>query len=95
MDKQEAKRILQAELEPFRAKPYAELVETIGAEPATAEHTGPSGTEYQIEIEAIWARDPHGDVMVIGAVAHGRGWSAYSPLCDDFIKSPSGEFLWE
>lgn len=95
MDKREARQILQAELVPFRAKPYAELVEMIGAEPVTVQRTGPSGREYQTELEVFWNDRPQGDVIVMGFIDDG-GWKAsFFPLCVSFVKSLSGEFLWE
>ena len=59
--------------------------------------TGGSGTVYQVEIVAFWdggrrARD--GNLRVMVAVDD-RGWSAVSPLTDDFIIAPTGEFIGE
>ena len=53
MNKAEARTVLEAELAKYRAKPYRELVALIG-NPRTIEVTGPSGTVYQIEIQALW-----------------------------------------
>ncbi|MGD2078654.1 MAG: hypothetical protein PVH18_09745 [Chloroflexota bacterium] len=94
MNKVEAKRIIQAELEKFRAKPYAELAKLIGAGPITRERTGATGKWYQIEIEAFWDAGPGGDIRVLGSIDDG-GLRAFSPLTDDFIKSPSDEFVGE
>jgi lipoic acid synthetase len=54
--------------------------------------TGGSGTVYQVELFAFWdggrkARD--GNLLVVVAVDDG-GWSAFSPLTDDFIIAPTG-----
>jgi len=53
---------------------------------------GPSGTKYQIEIQAIWDREPNGNLRVMGGIDDG-GLRACLPLTDDFILSPSGEFI--
>ena len=66
----------------------------IDAEPITGERTGPSGKWYQIEIQAFWDGKPDGDIRVMGSIDDG-GWRAYFPLCEDFIKSPSNEFVGE
>lgn len=94
MNKEEAKQIIRAELESFRAKPYSELVQMIDAEPITGERTGPSGEGYQIEIQAFWDNKPNGNIRVTGSIDDG-GWRAFFPLGDDFIKSPSNEFVGE
>jgi hypothetical protein len=94
MDKKEAKQIIRAELEPFRAKPYWELVQMIDAEPATGECTGPSGKWYQTEIQVFWDGKPHGNLRVVGSIDDG-GWRAFFPVCDGFVKSPSDEFVGE
>jgi hypothetical protein len=92
MDKEEALTILRMSLEPYRGKPYDTLVNMIDAEPVTMEETGRSGQWYQLEIEAVWDAGRGGPVRLIGAIDDG-GWRAFFPLTDDFIKTPSGEFL--
>jgi hypothetical protein len=94
MDKKEAKQIIRAELEAFRAKPYSELAQMIDAQPSKVERTGTSGKWYQIEIQVFWDDKPDGNIRVLGSIDDG-GWTALSPLCDDFIKSPSNEFVGE
>lgn len=94
MDKEEAKQIIKAELEPYRAKPYSELVQMINAGPVTGAVVGASGKRYQIEIQAFWDSKPNGNVRIIGAIDDG-GWRAFIPLTDGFIKSPSNEFIGE
>ena len=95
MDKEDAKQIIHAELEFYRAKPYSDLVQIIDAEPVTGELIGPSsGKRYQFEIQAFWDHKPNGNIRVVGCIDDG-GWSAFVPLTDDFIKSPSNEFVGE
>jgi len=94
LNKKEAKEIISTELKQYRTKLYEELIQMIGTEPVTTEHTGPSGQWYQIEIEAFWDDKANENIRVIGGIDDG-GWRAYFPLNDDFIKSPSGEFVGE
>jgi hypothetical protein len=94
MNKEEAKQIIGNELESLRTKPYSELVLMIDAEPITGERTGSSGNWYQIEIEVFWDHKPGGNIRVLGSIDDG-GWRAFTPLCEDFIKSPLDEFVGE
>jgi len=41
----------------------------------------PSGTWYQIEIEAFWDGEPNEDIRVLGSIDDG-----FSPLSEAFIK---------
>jgi hypothetical protein len=92
MDKTEAKQILLTELEPFKAKPYRELIGMVGAVPITSERIGPSGREYQVEIQAIWDDKPLGKIRILGSVDDG-GWRAFCPLTEDFIISPQDKLV--
>lgn len=87
MNKEEARQILQGELEAFRVKSHAELVKLIDAEPIAGERASPSGKWYQIEIQVFWDKKPSGDIRVIGSIDVG-GLESFVPLTDDFIKSP-------
>lgn len=92
MNKTEAKQILNKELENYRARPYSELIKMINAEPRTYELTSPSGTWYQLEIQAFWDGKPHGDIRVIGSIDNG-GWRAFVPISEGFIKSADEKFV--
>ena len=94
MDREEARRVIQSELEPFRTKPYAELVRMVDAEPVTGECAGPSGKQYQIEILAHWDDKPDGDIRLFGLIDDGS-LRTFFPLTESFIKSPSNEFVGE
>ena len=95
MDKKEAKRILAEELaKKYRSRSYAELKKLM-ADGDAYEVTGDSGTCYQIEVEAIWDYKPDGDLRVIAGIDDGRWRAAFSPLLDDFVISPSGDFVGE
>ena len=94
MDNQEARTIIIQELEAYRAKEYSELAGMIDAEEIDYDKTGPSGVEYQIEIQAFWDYKKGGDVRVLGSIDDG-GWRACFPLTESFIKAPDGSFVGE
>jgi hypothetical protein len=94
VDKSEAAEILREHISQYRAKPYAELKSLI-SNVQVHEATGGSGTEYTLEFDVLWDSDPNGDIRVIGGIDDGTFPSAFSPLSDDFILSPDGEFVGE
>ena len=53
MDKQEALAALERQLAEYRKLSYAELAARVGDD-EQCEVTGPSGAEYQIEIQFLW-----------------------------------------
>ena len=108
MNKAEAKELIRHEVDGLRSKPYADLRKMIGAEPITGQRTGPSGEEYQIEIEAFWDDKPDGNIRVLGSIDESphkpvfwkipilRWVPVYtSSVSHDFIKSPSDQFVGE
>lgn len=94
MNKQEAEEIVKKQLDVYRKRPYSELVEMIDADPLVYELRGPSGTLYQIEIEAFWDDKLSGNIRVMALIDDG-GMRAFAPLSTDFIKSPRDEFIGE
>jgi hypothetical protein len=90
MHKEEAQRIIAAELAKFRAQPYENLANIID-KPICYETSGPTGLIYQIEIQAFWDDKPQGNMRVMGSIDDG-GIRAFFPLSLDFIKSPPDEF---
>lgn len=92
MDKAEAMDVIEKELAILRPKSYLELKEMIGAEPITKEITLETGTKYQIEIMVHWDDKPDVNIRVLGSIDD-MGWRALSPLSNDFIMSPDGEFV--
>ena len=92
MDSEEAKSVLTRELERYRATPYAELKPLLD-DTAHIETTGPSGTNYQVEIYAVWDDKPNGNLRVFGAIDDYSGWCAFMPLTDCFILRPDGTFV--
>ena len=93
MDNNEARDILATELARYRIRSYAELQRLLDAQD-TVERTGPSGTKYQLEVEAVWDDEAGGNLRVIAHVDN-RGWRAFVPLSHDFIIAPNGTFVGE
>jgi hypothetical protein len=59
MNREEALSLLDAKLDEYRKLSYAELASRIGDE-EFPEVVGPSGTEYQMEIQIRWDHKPGG-----------------------------------
>jgi len=61
MDKQEAIEVLKAKLSEYRSSSYSQFAVKIDG----GDHheiTGPSGAEYQIEVQFFWDDKPNGDI---------------------------------
>jgi len=54
MNKEEAKSVLDNELDRFRTMSYEDLVRTVGDEVCTTEQMGLSGEDYLIQIKTTW-----------------------------------------
>jgi hypothetical protein len=86
MDGTEARSLLRGKMTELLRLPYAQLTEMVEkAERYRSEVTGPSGTAYQIVIDIYWDSGSSGDIRVVGCVDD-RGWRAFMPLTEDFIK---------
>ncbi|HWC28845.1 MAG TPA: hypothetical protein VG845_02075 [Dehalococcoidia bacterium] len=96
MDEVEARTILEAHIQRLRGQTYAELRDRLDDVDAF-EETGPSGSEYQLEAEVFWddPRRKEGNLRVLVSIDDGRGWRAFSPLTDSFIKAPDESFVGE
>ena len=95
MDRNEARTVLATHLASFRRRSYADLVTLIG-DVQVAEISGPSGAQYQIEVEVMWdSPDQRTNIRVLGAIDDGRFLSSLTPLGDSFILSPAGRFVGE
>jgi hypothetical protein len=46
--------------------------------------------EYQVEIEAVWADQPNGPLLLIASIDDGHFWRALSPITDSFVMAPDG-----
>ena len=88
MDNDEATQILAEHMQRLRGLSYAELKRWIDEKVSeTKEVTGSSGTQYQLEFEAMWDDRAHGNIRVMGSIDDG-GWRAIVPLTDSFIMAP-------
>ena len=79
--------ILNAKLDDYHRMTCADLAAKIGYE-EFPEVVGPSGTEYQIEIQIRWDNRPGGDVRVMGTIDDGTFRGAFKPVCEDLLVRP-------
>lgn len=93
MDEEEAQSVAEQRLAELRKLAYEQL---LGYRTAVGEETiGPSGTWYQLEIQAFWDRGRRaGDLRVLVSIDDG-GRRAYSPLTVGFIMRRDGTFVGE
>ena len=90
MDREEALGLLNAKLDDYRHMSYAELAAKVGDEEFPTV-VGPSGTEYQMEIQIRWDHKPGGDVRVMGSIDDGTFRGAFKPVCDDLLVRPDDQ----
>jgi hypothetical protein len=83
--------ILRQHLVAWRSRSWSDLRAMIG-EAQVLEADGPSGTRYTVEVEASWDGKPEGDIRALASIDDG-GWRAFTPLCEDFIKARSDDFV--
>jgi hypothetical protein len=91
MDYNEARQLLEAEVEEWRLRSYAELSREVGHW-RRFETTGPSGEHYEGHIQVFWQGLAHGPVKVIGSIDDG-GWRTFVPLMTNFTVTPDGTLL--
>ncbi len=94
MDREEVRRLLTEKLAEYRKLTYAELVANIGNDEYLGV-SGPSDTEYQIEIHFMWDDERNGDVRVSAAIDDGSFRGTFRPVCEDFIVRPDGRLVGE
>ena len=94
MNNDEARALLEAEMAGLRSETYSALVQRMSESVLTCQRTGPSGTNYQLEVQVLWDDRSGGNIRVIGSIDDGR-WTAFVPLSSDFIKSSDGSFVGE
>ena len=75
----------------YRGRPYAELIALVGSDKHWTE-TGPSGTEYQLEISVRWDAEPDGAIRILGSAADG-GWGSWLPEGADLLIERGGAEL--
>ena len=94
MNKQEALAVLERQLAEYRKFSHTELAARIGDD-EQCEVIGPSGTEYQIEVQFLWDGPPDGNIRVFGGIDDGTMLAAFRPVCGSIIMAPDGRFLGE
>jgi hypothetical protein len=87
MHRAEAKWVLLRKLVEYRRYSYEKLRIMVGTS-QYFEIRGPSGTEYQIEVDVVWDDQPEGAIRVLAAVDDGR-WRAFCPVAFDFLSQPT------
>ncbi len=93
MDKQEARNLLEQQLAGYCTVHYSDLVAKIDSQECF-EILGPSGVEYQVEIQFFWDDRREGNVRVIGSIDDG-GLRAFYPVCISFVMAPDGKLVGE
>jgi hypothetical protein len=92
MDREEARAVLEAELKPWRGVSWDTWREWIAERRVeVVEVVGPSGTEWQIEILAIWDAAPEATIRVLASIDDGSLFGAFRPVCDDLLVDPAPE----
>ena len=91
MNQQEAKRVLDDQLLPYRSLGYERLLRLL-KEQDVFEVVGASGAVYQVEMQAVWDGGKGGDLRVMGSIDD-KGWRAFAPLTSDFIVRADGTFV--
>ena len=84
MDKQEALELLNGALSEYERLSYADVAAKVGND-EYLEVVGPSGAEYQIEVQFLWDHKPDGDIRALGGIDDGTFRAAFRPLCRDFV----------
>ena len=91
MNEQEARAVLEHRIDALRHLSFAELKETWHRRPDCEQIQGPSGVEYQVEIEALWETGRNGPLLLVVSVDDG-GRRAFAPMTDSFVIDPDGSF---
>lgn len=95
MNEVEARSILAEQVRELRTRSYAELRAWIlEKKELHQEVKGPSGTDYQVEVQVLWDAQPNHNIRVLASIDDG-GWRACVPLCDSFIIAADGSFVGE
>jgi hypothetical protein len=95
MEKKVAEEIIENEIAILRKCLYQSLRDKFLDNPQVKEIMGSDGKNYEVEIEAFWDDRPGGDLRVIVNVSGKSMWRTISPYTENFIISPTGEFIGE
>ena len=91
MDKPEALELLTKKLAEYLELTHADVAAKIG-DVECFEATGPSGVDYQMEIQFYWDDQLGGTIRVMGGIDDG-GLRAFVPLCKDVLMDPHGPIV--
>jgi hypothetical protein len=94
MNKDDARLVIQNELDRYRSKSFTELRELLQRIDAYGV-TGTNGVEYEIEVHAIWDDKPDGNIRVFGEIADKSILRYMFPQCESFVVAPDGQFVGE
>ena len=93
MDTAAAQRVLDKWVAKLRTEPYRALASRVGS--TTTDKIPRDGERsWQVEVQVFWDDEPNGNVRVMVSIDDG-GLRAFVPITNDFIKSPSGEYIGE
>jgi hypothetical protein len=88
VDRDEAQNVLTVALSEYRRRSYEDLRDAVGTI-ETHEVRGPSGVEYQIEVDISWdSPGKQGTIRVAALIDDGHILSGLRPVCIDFLVSP-------
>ena len=95
MDEVEGRGVLDRRVAELRLQSYSDLKAAWLKQSDCEQVQGPSGVEYQIEIEAVWDDPRAQTIRLIVSIDDGRGWRAFAPMTDSFAVAPDGSFVGE
>jgi len=93
LNKEEANKVLNKQLDIYCKKPYSELTTLIESESTYIQIEADSGTNYQIEIQA-YKENNNSDILLFGTIDNGNR-SAYHPMVDTVVKKITEECVRE
>ena len=93
MEKVEALRIAERDLEFYRRLSYQEIAAKRGTQ-ESFERTREADEQYQIEFDFFDDDSESGNIRVCGMVSYSF-WTDLSPVSSDFIIGPDGSFIGE
>lgn len=80
----------------LRRRSYEELVDEWLGQPDCHQRSGPSGAEYQIEVEAFWdSPGKPGLLRVLGSIDDGTLRQSFRPLSEGFIIAADSTLVGE
>jgi hypothetical protein len=91
VQREEARRILAAYMDLYRAKPYVDLLPLL-RNPGLHRAFGASGREYHVEVAAVWVDEVRGHLQVYGGIDDGgiAAWFHLRNMLSSFVIRPSG-----